>query len=128
MNDPRWLILGNPGHRRVAYVQDALSRTHHRPARLVSWIDALTGRVDVASLMTPDTILRLESPGEDERVTRALLAIGAAQLAQPTMSVEDAGSAPLEHGRLLAPRSSARAGRPPSPRSQTRSKTRRAAS
>lgn len=104
MNDPRWLLLGNPGHRRVAYVQDALSRTHHRPARLVSWIDALTGRVDVASLMTPDTILRLESPGEDERVTRALLAIGAAQLDQPTLSVEDASSAPLEHGRLLAPR------------------------
>jgi HAD superfamily hydrolase (TIGR01549 family) len=102
--DPRWLLIGNAGNRRVAYAQDALRHTRHAPAKLLSWIDVLTGRVDVRDHMTPDTILRLESPGEDERVSRALLALGATRMEAPTLSVEQAASAELERGRLLAPR------------------------
>lgn len=96
-------MVGNAGHRRTAYVQDALMRSGHSAARFVAWLDVLEGRVVLPDLLDDDTILRLESPGEDARVTRRLLARGAEELDEPTLTAQEALCAPLEHGRLLAP-------------------------
>ncbi|EEF59513.1 STM4014 family protein [Pedosphaera parvula] len=73
----RFIILGNLENRRVQFFQQALARLDFPAATLISWIDFLTGRVHLSEIVEPDAILRIESPGENFKVEKRLLALGA---------------------------------------------------
>ena len=73
------LIIGHPEHRRVHFFQEALARHGAQPARVLSYEQLVSEQVDWADYLSPETILRIESPGENANVMRALLRLGAAR-------------------------------------------------
>lgn len=74
---PPFVILGNPDSRRVSWFQAALAGLRLPPAQLVSYADLIAGRTTLREVVQPGTIVRIESPGKDWEVERALLALGA---------------------------------------------------
>ncbi len=103
----RFVVVGNPDNRRVSLFQAALARAGRAEARVVSWIDLLTGRDALPRAVTEGAMVRFESPGEDFAVEREILALGA--------GIEDEGDAPrigagaarqldLDRGLILHPR------------------------
>lgn len=74
---PDFVVLGNPGCPRVAAFRAALDRLGLPPARLVPYLDVIAGRVAMADVIRPGSVLRIESPGRDFEVERALVAEGA---------------------------------------------------
>ncbi len=70
-----FLILGNPGNRRITLFQEALRQLELPLARVVSYLDLMAGRDSLHC--SPHTVMRIESPGKDFEVERALLQIGA---------------------------------------------------
>ena len=73
----RFVLIGNAENRRVAFFQDALRRCELPPATMVSWLDVIADRVAWDDLLHEPAVLRLESPGENFAVEKALLAAGA---------------------------------------------------
>jgi len=66
---PRLTVVGNPDNRRVHLFLAAATAIHCPPPRVVPWRDVVAGRpVDVA----PGSLVRIDSPGEDAEVERAL--------------------------------------------------------
>ncbi|MFJ8078456.1 STM4014 family protein [Streptomyces sp. NPDC096176] len=65
---PRLAVVGNPDNRRVAFFQDALGAAGLPAARVVPWLDVLLGRAE----FRPGELVRIDSPGEDPLVERAL--------------------------------------------------------
>ncbi|MFJ8393277.1 STM4014 family protein [Streptomyces sp. NPDC094144] len=65
---PRFAVVGNPGNRRVGLFQQAVRAAGLPPARVVSWLDVLDG----AAVFLPGETVRVDSPGEDAEVERAL--------------------------------------------------------
>ncbi len=74
---PRFVVAGNPGCRRVALFQEALARRGLPAATLVPYADLLAGRATLEQAVTAGAVVRLESPGRDFEVEKALLAAGA---------------------------------------------------
>jgi len=107
IQEKRFVVVGNPENRRVSLFQAALARAEIAPARVVSWIDVLTGP-DVLGRAVPEGgIVRFESPGEDFAVERELLALGAGvedEGESPRISAEAARRLPEDRGLLLHPR------------------------
>jgi glutathione synthase/RimK-type ligase-like ATP-grasp enzyme len=77
IRETRFVIVGNPENRRVALFQAALARARMPPARVVAWLDLLTGRDALERAVARGAMVRFESPGEDFAVERELIAIGA---------------------------------------------------
>lgn len=75
---PAFVVLGNPGSRRVELFQAALRGLGLTPARVLAYADLLAGRLNLAEALPPNAVLRIESPGKDFAVECALLAVGAA--------------------------------------------------
>jgi hypothetical protein len=65
---PRLAVVGIPAGRRVALFQDAMRATGLPAARVVPWLDVLGGRAE----FRPGELVRIDSPGEDAEVDRAL--------------------------------------------------------
>ncbi|MGW7288068.1 STM4014 family protein [Streptomyces sp. NPDC054847] len=65
---PPLAVVGNPANRRVALFQDALCAAEAPAARVVPWLDVLRGRAE----FLPGEVVRIDSPGEDREVERAL--------------------------------------------------------
>lgn len=74
---PDLVVIGNAGDKRVELFQAALARLGLPAARLVEYLDLIAGRVELANMLTPKSIVRIESPGRNFEVERALLALGA---------------------------------------------------
>jgi hypothetical protein len=74
---PPFVVIGNPGSRRVELFQAALGGLELPPARLVAYADLLGGRAHLATIVPPGAIVRIESPGKDFAVEQALLLLGA---------------------------------------------------
>ncbi len=74
---PDFLVIGNPGSRRVALFQAALTSLGLSTAPVVSYLDLIAGRTRLEPVIRAGTILRIESPGQDAEVERALVAEGA---------------------------------------------------
>jgi glutathione synthase/RimK-type ligase-like ATP-grasp enzyme len=72
-----FVVVGNPGCPRVAGFQAALARCGLPPAVLVAYIDLITGRDALEQYVVPGSFVRLESPGRDFDVEKALIAEGA---------------------------------------------------
>ncbi len=104
-----FILIGTPGDRRVTFFQQALIEQKLPPARLVSYLDLIAGTVSLTDLLTPDTIVRIESPGKSQQVERALLALGA-ELPDPDgeryerISQRALAALPVEKGQLLPSR------------------------
>ena len=43
----RVVVVGNPGHKRVNFFQDALARRGWPPTEVVSWLDVIAGRLNL---------------------------------------------------------------------------------
>jgi hypothetical protein len=74
---PPFVVVGNPGSRRVELFQAALGGLCLPPARVVAYADILSGRAHLASIVPPGAVVRIESPGKDFAVEQALLMLGA---------------------------------------------------
>lgn len=72
-----FVVIGNPGSRRVELFQAALAELGLPAARIVSYLDLLSGREALPKLVSRGTVVRIESPGKDFEVERALIAAGA---------------------------------------------------
>ncbi|WP_033818789.1 STM4014 family protein [Kitasatospora sp. MBT63] len=68
MTSPSLTVLGNPGHRRVTLFAAAARAAGLPEPAVLPWADVLRGTYRIA----PGTVLRIESPGEDEEVDRLL--------------------------------------------------------
>lgn len=94
---PEFAIIGNPENRRVMLFQAALASQGLQPARVIPYLDLLAGgpagqgaraavRERTAAALAelpPDTVLRIDSPGENPAVARELLVLGAGEPAEP---------------------------------------------
>jgi len=105
---PRTLIVGNPENRRVAMFVAALEK-RGESADVVPWVDVLKTRVDWYARLDGITRVRIESPGENAEVERALIAAGAdeAEFEHPNatrISAADALKLPDDAGRVRYPR------------------------
>ena len=74
---PAFVVIGDPDSNRVALFRAALARRGTMPLIVVPWLDLLAGRVCLPASVPPGSVVRLESPGKDFRVERALLVRGA---------------------------------------------------
>jgi hypothetical protein len=101
------VVVGNPGCRRVVLFQEALARCRLPPAALVPYVDLIAGRAALEQVVGPGTVVRLESPGRDFEVEKALLAAGAdeADADGPTrIGRRAAAGLAFDKGRIWYPR------------------------
>ncbi|WP_327070723.1 STM4014 family protein [Kitasatospora sp. NBC_01302] len=68
MAPPHLTVLGVPGHRRVELFRTAALAAGLPEPAVLPWADVLRGEFR----LTPGTLLRIDSPGEDEAVDRLL--------------------------------------------------------
>lgn len=73
-----FIIIGTPGDRRVTLFQEALAGLDLPPASVIAYADLLENRVDLDTAIPRDAIVRIESPGKDWAVNRALALAGRA--------------------------------------------------
>jgi glutathione synthase/RimK-type ligase-like ATP-grasp enzyme len=113
-NDPErrgadhFVVIGNPGGRRIEFFQSALAEQRLPQAQIVSYLDLLSGKEWLSRLIREGTVLRIESPGKDFYVERALIAEGAdgsgCDDRFDRISRREAESLSFERGRILYPR------------------------
>ncbi len=102
-----FVVVGNPGCRRVSLFQEALVRCQLPTAKLVHYADLLENKISLEQVVGPGTIVRLESPGRDFEVEKRLLAAGAEEpdAAGPTrINREAASELAFDKGRIWYPR------------------------
>ena len=103
------VVIANPGHRRVALLEEAMRRRGWGLPAVVPWL-GLASRIDeLDELLTPGSFLRLESPGQDFAVEQYLLTLGAAEpedrdLGADRMTAAEVAALPFERGRVVCPR------------------------
>jgi glutathione synthase/RimK-type ligase-like ATP-grasp enzyme len=73
-----WLLVANLENRRARFFQEALARRGHPPAEEIAWLDLLDDFSAFERAARPGRIVRIDSPGENFAVWRALAAEGAA--------------------------------------------------
>ena len=103
----RVAIVGNPSSRRVERFQAALERSGQPPAAIVPYLDLLAGRAGLDRVVPAGGMVRIESPGQDFAVEKALLALGAdvADEEGPArISRAEADRLPFDRGRIWFPR------------------------
>jgi hypothetical protein len=104
---PGFVAVGNPACRRIALFQEALARCRLPAATLVPYADLIAGRATLEQVVRPGTVVRLESPGRDFAVEKALLVAGAdeADADGPTrISLTAAERLAFDKGRIWYPR------------------------
>src|SRR5262245_65193318 len=72
-----FVVIGNPGSRRVELFQAALNELRLPAAQVVSYLDLLSGKEALPRSVRDGTVVRIESPGKDFEVERAFIAAGA---------------------------------------------------
>ncbi|MEW6733113.1 MAG: STM4014 family protein [Acidobacteriota bacterium] len=73
------VIIGNPENRRIQFFQRALAQLSLPLATVVSYADLIADRVSLPEIVRANAIVRIESPGEDFNVERAILMLGSEQ-------------------------------------------------
>ena len=100
----QWVIIGAAQDKRVQGFQQALASAGCAPATVVDYLD--DWQAALPALFTPDTYLRIESPGSQLPVVRQLMLDGA-QTAKTsgfgTYSTRQIQTAALERGEFIAP-------------------------
>jgi glutathione synthase/RimK-type ligase-like ATP-grasp enzyme len=101
------LLLGNPENRRAQLFAAAFSRLGCAELRIVSWLDFIRDPEALASRLTSCDWLRIESPGENFEVERALLTLGVSDpggLDGSSLNVAKIAELQFENGRILPSR------------------------
>jgi hypothetical protein len=101
------VLVANPESKRVALFQEALRGCRLPPAQVISYADLLAGRDTLGRVVHPGSVVRLESPGQNFEVEKALLAAGAeAAGAEGTPRISRGAALKLtfDKGRILYPR------------------------
>ncbi|NPC50727.1 hypothetical protein D7X99_07905 [Corallococcus sp. AB032C] len=104
---PPFLIIGNPGNRRVTLFQEALLRAGLPPAHVVPWETVARAPDVLLELSDTERLVRIDAAGEDAAVERAFLQRGYADALGAgcdTITPEALEALPDEHGRVLCPR------------------------
>src|SRR5215212_7498366 len=102
-----FVIIGNAGNRRIDLFQQALRARGLPRAQLVTYQELIAERVRLPDVVTPGSLLRIESPGKDSEVERTLLLAGADVPDDPAfahISREELQRLPIEKGLILYPR------------------------
>jgi hypothetical protein len=102
-----FVLVGNPGCPRVGHFQAALARCGLPAAVLVPYADLMADRATLDQAVTPNTVVRLESPGRDFDVEKALIAVGADEPdtdGHTRISREEADRLEFDKGRIWYPR------------------------
>jgi hypothetical protein len=101
-------VIANPGSRRIQLFQEALAALCVPPARVVAWHDLLAGTTVLSDVVGQGDIVRIESPGRDFEVERAILAAGATVIDEEEgyerLAPEQVSQLSFDKGRILAPR------------------------
>jgi hypothetical protein len=103
--DRPFVILGARGDPRVRGFSDTLVRAGLATARLIDYRDVCAGPAGLSQEIPARAVLRIESPGRDPDVTRALLAAGATpcrDAGEPFIAADEVLL--REKGRILEPR------------------------
>ena len=105
---PRYVLIANPGTKRCeTYLRELTAwwaaRGHTPEVEVVPWADVVPrlGNLDDLAAFDRPAVVRLESPGKDDDVTRLLLEAGARD--DPTEPPCDWRSLPLPKGLLVRP-------------------------
>ena len=72
----QFVVIGNPGSRRVELFSAALAAVELPAPTVVAWADLLAGQADLGDVVRAGDAVRMESPGRDFDVERAILAAG----------------------------------------------------
>jgi len=103
-----FVVIGNPGSRRIELFQAALNELRLPAAQVVSYLDLLSGKEALPRSVRDGTVVRIESPGKDFEVERALIAAGADAADDDELfdrvSRRAAQDLSFELGRILYPR------------------------
>jgi len=103
-----FVVIGNPGSRRIELFQAALNELRLPAAQVVSYLDLLSGKEALPRSVRDGTVVRIESPGKDFEVERALIAAGADAADDDErfdrVSRRAAQDLSFERGRILYPR------------------------
>jgi hypothetical protein len=102
-----FVIIGNPGSRRVLLFQAALARLQLPQAHIASYLELISGRITLPDLIPRNAVVRIESPGKDFDVERAMLELGAEIADDETserISRRAVADLQFERGRILYPR------------------------
>jgi hypothetical protein len=102
----RFVVVGNPGSRRVELFDAALERNGYSAATALPWIDFIEGRLRLGDVAHAGDVIRIESPGKDFNVERAILAAGAESVEEGCAFLGRAQLDALSHekGRILCSR------------------------
>jgi hypothetical protein len=100
------VIIGSPGCRRIELFQAALMRLDLPPATVVPWVELLAGQARLETVVRPGAVVRIESPGKEFEVERALLMAGAemAEEGFERMSRRAIREMTFDRGRILPSR------------------------
>src|SRR4051794_24081032 len=99
----RLVLIGNPGLRRTALLATAARKWSDLELKVISWIDLIHGSADLRRIVFPDDHVRLDSPGKDFEVERALLRAGLACPGNPIASRREIDALVEDRGRILWP-------------------------
>jgi glutathione synthase/RimK-type ligase-like ATP-grasp enzyme len=100
------IVIGNSANRRTTLFQEALVAQGQPRARIVEWIDLCEPGAP-AELLAGYDLVRIDSPGEDSAVERALIRHGEAAARGENVSVvspKKLALIPDQPGRILYPR------------------------
>jgi hypothetical protein len=97
------VVIGNPENRRVQMFRAAAERLSLPAPQIVPYEAVLSGRLDVRRAIEPGSLVRIDSPGENETVERALVALGAAQHRPAELPADYVPGEIIEHGRIYHP-------------------------
>ncbi|MGB6299951.1 MAG: STM4014 family protein [Rivularia sp. (in: cyanobacteria)] len=103
-------IIANPENRRVGLLQKAIANLNLPPATVISYADLITGKQNLE--VTPNNIIRFDSPEKNFDVDKAIIAVGDLREGEEgeeinnyqRISSEDVEKLEFDKGRILYPR------------------------
>ncbi len=98
-----FLILGNPENRRITMFADALERRGHPAPEIIAHQTLLEEGPAVLAQVKGPRLVKLDSFGENDVVTRALLRRGLPRARQEGIRIYDALDEPIRRGLISSP-------------------------
>lgn len=98
-----YVIIGNGAHRRVEMFCQALERHGYEAPIIIEYEDLLGGWDEWGRVLTPESIVRIESPGENTQVTEQLLYLGALH-DEATISMDALDQRARARGEIVHPK------------------------
>ena len=91
-----WVIVGNPGCRRVEGFLGRLDEYGQKNIDVIAYRDLILGRVDLATKLSSDSILRIESAAEQIETRQLLMMLGRQKAIEEGSPVADESDIDIE--------------------------------